>query len=240
VSLAAVVPCPPLLIADLGRPARFYNMLRIVKLRSPMSMGAWALMAFGNLAGAAVGADLLERRREARLLGAANAVIGGYLGSYTGVLLASTAVPLWARSRLALGPIFVATATATGASACRLTLAAKGVEPGHPTREALGHVEAGAMFAELALSTLNARHLGPLAEGLHQDRRFKAAKWLTRLGLALRLGFRRRGSATHHAASGIFMLAALLFRYAWVGAGKANARDDRVVATMHRTERHGA
>ena len=36
------------------------------------------------------------------------------------------------------------------------------------------------------------------------------------------------------------VLAALLFRYAWVGAGKANARDDRVVATMHRTERHGA
>jgi hypothetical protein len=35
------------------------------------------------------------------------------------------------------------------------------------------------------------------------------------------------------------MLAALLFRYAWVGAGKANARDDHVVAQMHRSERHG-
>jgi formate-dependent nitrite reductase membrane component NrfD len=242
VALAALVPCPPLLIADLGRPMRFYNMLRVVKPRSPMSMGAWALTAFGNLAAAAVGADLLGRRREAKALGAANAIVGGYLGSYTGVLLASTAVPLWARSRLFLGPIFVATATATGAAACRLTLAATGVEPGHPARVALGRVESAAMFAELALSTVNERRLGPLAKGLDAGtpgRIFKAAKWLTRAGLALRLGFRRRGSATHHAASGVFMLAALLFRYAWVEAGKANAREDRVVASMHRSERHG-
>jgi hypothetical protein len=117
VALAALGPSPVLLILDLGRPERFYNMLRIFKPRSPMSMGAWALTVFGNLAAGAVGADLLGRRRTAKALGAANAVVGGYLGSYTGVLLASTAVPLWARSRLFLGPIFVSTATATGAAA---------------------------------------------------------------------------------------------------------------------------
>jgi formate-dependent nitrite reductase membrane component NrfD len=242
VALGALVPSPPLLILDLGRPERFYNMLRVFKPRSPMSMGAWALTLFGNLAAGAVGADLLGRRREARALGAANAVVGGYLGSYTGVLLAATAVPLWARSRLYLGPIFVATATATGASACRLALVASGVKPGDPTRQALGHVEAAAMAAELMLSQINERHLGPLAHGLDAGRpgaTFKAAKWLTRLGLVLRLGVRRRGSPAHHAASGIFMLAALLFRFAWVAAGKANAREDRVVAEMHRTERHG-
>jgi formate-dependent nitrite reductase membrane component NrfD len=242
VALAALIPSPPLLILDLGRPERFYNMLRIFKPRSPMSMGAWALTAFGNLGAAAVGADLLGRKREAKALGAANAVVGGYLGSYTGVLLAATAVPLWARSRLYLGPIFVATATATGAAACRLTLAATGLKPGHPTRQALGNVEAAAMFAELALSTINERHLGPLAHGLDHGpagRLFKTAKWLTRGGLALRFGFRRRGSWLNHLASGVFMLAALLFRYAWVGAGRANAREDRVVAGMHRTERHG-
>ena len=68
-----------------------------------------------------VGADAVRqprggrgRRRPARARAAwrarsarANAVVGGYLGSYTGVLLASTAVPVWARSRLFLGPIFV-------------------------------------------------------------------------------------------------------------------------------------
>lgn len=37
-SLLALLPCPPLLIKDLGRPERFLNMLRIFKLKSPMSV----------------------------------------------------------------------------------------------------------------------------------------------------------------------------------------------------------
>src|SRR3954447_387026 len=91
VSLATVGPCAPLLIMDLGRPMRFLNMLRIVKTRSPMSMGAWALSIFSSIGAGAVGADLvLKRPKIARALGAANALVGGYLGSYTGVLLAST------------------------------------------------------------------------------------------------------------------------------------------------------
>ena len=40
VALAALVPSPPLLIMDLGRPERFYNMLRVFKPRSPMNLGA--------------------------------------------------------------------------------------------------------------------------------------------------------------------------------------------------------
>ncbi len=40
---------PMLLIWDLGRPERFYNMLRILKLRSPMSTQSWSVFAFGNL-----------------------------------------------------------------------------------------------------------------------------------------------------------------------------------------------
>jgi hypothetical protein len=243
VALGALVPSPVLLILDLGRPMRFYNMLRIFKPRSPMSMGAWALTAFGNLAAASVGADLLGRRRTAKALGAANALVGGYLGSYTGVLLAATAVPLWARSRLFLGPIFVSTATATGAAACRLVLAADGVKADHPTRRALANVEAAAMTAELLLSSINERRLGPLAHGLEEGgpgKLYAAAKWTTRLGFALRLGFRRRPAASaHHAASGLFMAAALLFRYAWVLAGRHNAGEDRVVAEMARSRRHG-
>jgi hypothetical protein len=242
VALAALVPSPPLLIMDLGRPERFYNMLRVIKPRSPMSMGAWALTLFGNLAAGAVGADLLGRRRAARRLGAANAVVGGYLGSYTGVLLASTAVPVWARSRLFLGPIFVSTATATGAAACRLTLAARGLPSGHPTRTALGRVEMGAMSAELLLSVVNERRLGPLARGLSEGRPgrlFTAAKWFVRAGLALRLARRRGGPRVHHLASVLYLAAGLLFRYAWVSAGPPSARDDLAVAEMARSRRHG-
>ena len=175
----------------------------------------------------------------ARALAAANAVVGGYLGSYTGVLLASTAVPVWARSRLFLGPIFVSTATATGAAACRLTLVALGMPVGHPTRNALGRVEMGAMAAELGLSVVNERRLGPLARGLEEGRPgklFKAAKWAVRAGLGLQLVRRR---PAEHVASALYLAAGLLFRYAWVGAGPPSARDDRLVAEMARSRRHG-
>lgn len=237
VALAALVPCPPLLVSDLGRPGRFLNMLRIFKPRSPMSMGAWCLTLFGNLAAGAVAADLLGRRRIAQRLGGANAVVGGYLGSYTGVLLATTAVPLWARSRLFLGPVFVSTATATGAAATRLALVATGVPVGHPTRAALGNVETGAMLAELVLSTVNEKRLGRLAEGLHHGTAgglFRAAKLSVATGLGLRLFRRRLGPRAHHVASCLYLAGGLAFRYAWVEAGKGSAADDEGVALMAR------
>lgn len=233
VALGALMPSPPLLIGDLGRPERFYNMLRIFKPRSPMSMGVWALSAFGGLAAGSVGADLIGRRRLAQALGAANTIVGGYLGSYTGVLLAATAVPVWARSRLFLGPIFVATATATGAATTRLVLVATGQPADHRTQRALRHVENGAMAAELLLSTVNERRLGPSGEALRHGtagRMFRAAKWLVRAGMGLRAARR-----APDVASLAYMAAALSFRYAWIYAGKASATDDEVVARMARS-----
>jgi hypothetical protein len=236
VALAALAPSPPLLIMDLGRSERFYNMLRIFKPRSPMSMGSWCLTIFGGLGSAAVGADLLGRRRTARGLGAANAVVGGYLGSYTGVLLASTAVPIWARSRLFLGPIFISTGTLTGAAATRLVLTATGLPAGHPTREALGRVESGAMAAELLLSEVNRDRLGALASVLDDGAGacwFHRAKWLARGGLAMRLA-RGRLAAAEHVASLCFLGAALCYRFAWVRSGRSSAQDDEAVARTAR------
>jgi formate-dependent nitrite reductase membrane component NrfD len=237
VSLAAILPCPPLLIADLGRPLRFLHMLRVFKPRSPMSMGAWALSAFSAGTAAAVAADLVMRDRAARRLGVLNALIGGYFGSYTGVLLASTAVPVWARSHLFLGPIFVSTGAATGAAACRLALVATGVPAGDPTRDGLARIETGAIATELILSQVNELRLGDLSDALERGtagRWFSAAKWLVRLGLTLRLARRRGGARVHHVASVSYMAAALCFRYAWVTAGRASAGDDAAVARMAR------
>jgi formate-dependent nitrite reductase membrane component NrfD len=239
VSLAAVLPCPPLLIADLGRPLRFLNMMRIFKPRSPMSMGAWCLVGFSSAAAAAVAADVAGMDKTARRVGGANAVLGGYLGSYTGVLLASTAVPLWARSKYFLGPIFVMTGVATGAATCRLTLVHLAKLPtGHPTREALARVETGAIAGELILSQINDVRLGRLAHALEHGRPgrwFAAAKWLVRAGLTLRFATRgRTGSRTHHVASACYMAAALCFRYAWVEGGRVSARDDEAVARTAR------
>jgi formate-dependent nitrite reductase membrane component NrfD len=239
VALGAVAPAPALLIADLGRPARFLNMLRVFKPRSPMNLGAWCLSAFSATLGGAVGADVLGRPRAARLLGGATAVLGGYLGSYTGVLLASTAVPLWARSRLFLGPIFVTTATATGAAAVRLVLVQSGLPTGHPTRRALGTVETAAIACELAMSAVNERRIGDAASPLRGGAAgilMRGAKAAVLLGLAMRFVGRRPGGRLYaDLASGLYLAGGLLFRFAWVYAGKASARDHEAVVALARS-----
>jgi hypothetical protein len=58
---------PALLVSDLGRPERFLNMLRVFKLQSPMSVGAWTLVAFSSGAGAAAFADAATRVTGGRL-----------------------------------------------------------------------------------------------------------------------------------------------------------------------------
>ena len=239
-TLGAVLPCAPLLIMDLGRPLRFLHMLRIVKVRSPMSLGAWVLSAFSGTAGIAVLADLFERKAIARAAGGATAVLGTYLGSYTGVLLASTAVPVWNRSRTLLPPIFICTAAAGGAAANRLLLAATGTPVGDPTREALGMVETVAMGAELALSSFNERRLGRIGRAIETGkpgRYLTAARRAVMAGLALRAARKRGGPWVHHLASVLYLAAALGFRFAWVTAGPASADDDEAVALAGRQDK---
>ncbi|HEV3035411.1 MAG TPA: NrfD/PsrC family molybdoenzyme membrane anchor subunit [Solirubrobacteraceae bacterium] len=237
VALGAVAPAPLLLIGDLGRPERFLNMMRIFKPRSPMNMGAWCLLAFSGSNALAVGADLAGRPKAARALGGLTSLLGGYLGSYTGVLLACTAVPVWSRSRLILGPAFVATATATGAAATRLVLVASGLPAGHPTGRALGTLETAAMLSELSLSRLGERRLGDAAEALQGGEAavfFRAAKSLVALGLSLRLLARRTGRREHDIASLMYLVAGLAFRFAWIKAGRASATQHEAVAAMGR------
>ena len=237
VALGAVAPAPLLLIGDLGRPERFLNMMRIFKPRSPMNMGAWCLVAFSGTAALAVGADVARQPKAARALGAATSLLGGYLGSYTGVLLACTAVPLWSRSRAVLGPIFVATATATGAAATRLTLVARGLPEDHPTGTALTALETVALLTELSLSSVAERRLGDTAEALRRGRpgeMLRAAKSLVVLGLSLRALVRNAGPRADDVSSVMYLAAGLAFRYAWVYGGRASAADDRAVTAMGR------
>ena len=50
-SFACLLASPILLLMDLGRPERFHHMLRILKFRSPMSIGTWVLSSFGMFCG---------------------------------------------------------------------------------------------------------------------------------------------------------------------------------------------
>ncbi|HET8845511.1 MAG TPA: NrfD/PsrC family molybdoenzyme membrane anchor subunit [Ktedonobacteraceae bacterium] len=133
-SLLALLPCPALLIKDLGRPERFLNMLRIFKVKSPMSMGVWGLLGFSLLSGLTAviqgardgllgkwwGASLLANLPQ-KLLAVPGGFFAAFLGGYTGVLLTATSVPLWSRSKL-LGGIFISSAISTSSALIGLVL----------------------------------------------------------------------------------------------------------------------
>ncbi len=136
-SLLSLVPCPLLLIKDLGRPERFLHMLRIFKVKSPMSMGTWGLVSFSLFSGVTAviqaardgmlgrwwGARMLAALPQ-RLLALPGTALGVFLGGYTGVLLTATSVPLWSRSKV-LGAVFISSAISTSAAllSCVLRLA---------------------------------------------------------------------------------------------------------------------
>ena len=133
-SLLTLLPCPVLLIKDLGRPERFLHMLRMFKVKSPMSMGTWAVVTFSFFSGTtaiiqAARDGLLGRWWGARLLAALpqglialpGIAAGFFLGSYTGVLLVATSIPLWSRSKL-LGGIFLTSAFSTSSALISIVL----------------------------------------------------------------------------------------------------------------------
>ena len=135
-ALAALLPCPIILIVDLGVPSRFLNMLGTFNTLSPMSLGAWALLGFSVCAFLAALFTVLEDMGRARDLSGAKVmagVVGGFFGfflaAYPGVLLGATARPLWANGH-ALGAVFLAVGASTGAAAMALVLAALGRRSG--------------------------------------------------------------------------------------------------------------
>ena len=127
-AVAALIPCPIILIVDLGVPVRFMNMLRTFNPTSPMSMGAWALLGFSACAFLAALMTLLEDTGKTGHLAGPKivaGVIGGFFGfflaAYPGVLLGATARPLWIEGHT-LGALFLAVGASSGAAAMALLL----------------------------------------------------------------------------------------------------------------------
>ena len=128
VSFAALLPCPVMLILDLGSPLRFWHMLwnttpgdtgLVFKWWSPMSVGAWALLVFGAFATVSFVEALVRDERLrfplVRLLDGTfgkvfvgvGAIFGLFVAGYTGVLLAVSNQPVWSDT-WALGGLFLA------------------------------------------------------------------------------------------------------------------------------------
>src|SRR5437868_8478628 len=122
IGAAADVASPLLLISDLGRPERFHHILRVFKPTSPMNVGAWILLASGGASNTAALLELTGRLRAVKLAAEVVAALSGPpLATYTGVLVADTAVPVWHEGRHELPWLFGASACASaGAAACML------------------------------------------------------------------------------------------------------------------------
>ncbi|MBI2709407.1 MAG: polysulfide reductase NrfD [Actinobacteria bacterium] len=223
-ALAGTLASPVLLVSDLGRPSRFSHMLRVFKPTSPMSMGSWILAGFGPAAvGAAVLGELgwFPRLRRAAQLAAG--VLGPALATYTAVLLADTAVPVWHEARRELPFVFAGGALASaGGAACVLAPPpASG-----PARRAA----ALGVGVELLAAKVMEDRLGTLAEPyrLEPARRWKRlAAVLGLTGAAVLASTPRRSRLAAVAGGGFVMAGAACERLAVFKAGFTSARDPR-------------
>lgn len=218
-SLASVF----LLVHDLGRPARFLYMLRVFKPRSPMSVGAWGLNLFG--AGSTVAAVLAQWGMEGPLAVlflpalVVGATMGGLVGTYTGVLLAATAVPAWNRHR-ALLPVHFGIA-GLGSAAAALELLGFGAPP----LQAIGVVAAGLETGVGAWVELR-RH-GAADRALRRGRPGLLLRGSGVLAGPVSLLLRLAG--WHHLGGAAFLLGAFVSRFGWLQAGTASALDPEAV-----------
>ncbi|MFF5175720.1 NrfD/PsrC family molybdoenzyme membrane anchor subunit [Micromonospora sp. NPDC000089] len=250
-ALGAVTASAFFLIKDLGRPARFHHMLRVAKPTSPMSVGTWILSAFGPAAGIAAVAEAAPWLPEHGLLGLgrrllppvghaaglAAAATAPALATYTGVLLAGTAVPSWHEAYPELPTIFAGSALASGAGVG--LLAAPTGQAGPARRMAV----AGAALELWGSHSVETR-LGLLSEPYRTGgpgRLLRAGRALTAAGVVGALAGRR--SRTLSGLSGAALLAAsVATRFGIFYGGVASAKDPRytVVPQRERVRRREA
>jgi formate-dependent nitrite reductase membrane component NrfD len=230
-----------LLIADLGRPERFLNMLRVFRPTSPMSVGSFVLAGAAPLA--AGSAILSNAPQPLRALGDAAALGAGVLGSplagYTAVLVSNTAVPVWQQSRRSLPPLFVASAMSSAASLLELL---RQDERDARTVHRFGVAGKVAELASALALEREAAAVEVVAKPLKQGRSgvlWKASKLLTAASLALSLLPGERSRTRTIAAAVLGTACGLAVRFAVMEAGKASAADPRATFQMQR-EGHGA
>ena len=225
------------LVHDLGRPARFLNMLRVVKVSSPMSVGVWILVAYAPLTFAATGAEFIDDERlpaalraGAEVAGVGAGVLGAAVASYTAALIADTAVPAWHGGFRELPFLFVGSAAAAGSG---LALLCAPVSETAPVRR-LAVVGAA---VELIAEQLMQRRLGMVAETLETGRagrKIRAAKALTLAGGIGAAGFAGRSRGAGAAVGAALLAGSLCTRLGIFEAGMASAEDPKYTVIPQR------
>ena len=222
VGAAADAVSPLLLVSDLGRPERFHHMLRVFKVTSPMNVGAWILLVSGGASNTAALLELLGRLKPVKLAAeTVSALAGPPLATYTGVLVADTAIPVWHEGRHELPWIFGASAAASAGAAAAIFLPPEDAAPAR-------RLAVGSVAAEGALMQTMELRLGTIGEVYRQGAAGKlswAAKTLAGAGAAV---LATRGGRSRKAAvlGGAMVCAGeLCLRWSVYKAGFQSARD---------------
>jgi Polysulphide reductase, NrfD len=238
-ALGAISLSAAALVHDLGRPARFTNMLRVFKPSSPMSVGSWLLAGYGPVAGAAAVSELtgiLPAAGTAATLGAG--LLGPAIATYTAALICDTAVPSWHAGYREMPYVFVGSAASAAGGLGLLATAPGAAEPARKLAVLGAGVELVAkrrLISRLA-ATPGLESSRGLAEPYEVGRTgivLRLAEALTAGGLAgAVLGRRSRALS---ALSGASLLAAsALTRFGIFEAGLASARDPKYTIVPQR------
>ncbi|MGW0216905.1 NrfD/PsrC family molybdoenzyme membrane anchor subunit [Micromonospora chokoriensis] len=241
-ALGGVSASAYLLVHDLGRPARFHHMLRIAKLTSPMSVGTWILTAFGPAAGVAAVAELATRLPDHGVLGLARrlappvgdiaglaaAATAPALATYTGVLLADTAVPAWHDAYPFMPFVFGGSALAAATGVGLIATPAAQTAP----------------LRRLAVVAATVKYLGgrrmerlgltgePYRQG-HSGRLVRAGDVLLGVGTVAAL-FSRRSRVLSAISGAALVASSVATRFGIFEAGRVSARDPRYTVVPQR------
>ncbi len=248
VAAGGAVASAALLIADLGRPSRFLNMLRVFRPTSPMNMGTWILTPFGGLSALAALPSLVRRPPRALAATADGAAIGaGLFGlplvGYTGVLIANTAVPVWQETKNTLPILFAFSGAVSAGSLFEVW------PPGGAGQDIARRLSLLSKTAELGLSfaldgeaaAAAPRVARPLRRGV-SGAMLNAARVLVAASLVGELCSRRRRrpGALEKLSGALGLAGTLLLRFGILAAGLASAQDPHATFEMQRRGRGAA
>ena len=247
-AMAAVAAGGAALVHDLGRPERFVNMLRTVKLTSPMSVGTWILSGFSAATGAATAVEVSRRLLgEGRLTravapfegpaSAASALLAPPLAAYTSVLLSDTATPTWNASWREMPFLFVGSAQAAAGGLAMVTTPV--AEAGPARAMAGGGAALDIAATEILRRRLRREGVGEPMERGRAGAMIRASTALTvagGLGTVL-IGRHRLGAALSGAA---LVAGSVLTRFGIFEAGIESARDPKYTVEPQRRRRDEA
>jgi formate-dependent nitrite reductase membrane component NrfD len=229
-SFALAAANPGVLITHLGRPERFLHMLRIVKLKSPMSLGVWGLVFYSGAAGANL-IGLLPG-----IMTPMQALLGAFTAGYTGVLLSATANPFWSSGK---AHIPAASVCSGMASACALSSLISTIEGNDAVVHRLERLEMVASVAELVILNHFERHSGVYSKPFFEGKRGRRLRTYTiGAGIVAPLALNILGTFIKlpkpanalrvAAASMLTLVGGYMLRECLIEAGKDSARNPQV------------